>query len=125
MTPRIPSEGRYAVAEFDAVFLQPLRHLERTGANSRIVGRMDRTFDRARHHLTRAMICGGMINDAMAQQRPILHQAEHGFPLSIRCTISPENLSGACALSNQDRHPSPVWVKVSRRAGPCKGFAER
>jgi hypothetical protein len=125
VTPRIPREGRYAVAEFDAVFLQPLRHLERTGANFRIIGRMDRPFDGARDDLTLAMVCGGMVNDAMAQQRPILHQAEHGIPLSIRRTIAPEIFSGARALSNLDRRPSPVWVKVSRRAGPCKGFVER
>jgi len=29
------------------------------------------------------VISGGMVDNAMAQQRPILHQAEHGIPLSM------------------------------------------
>jgi hypothetical protein len=33
------------------------------------------------------MVRGGVINDAMAQQRPILHQAEHGVPLSMRGSL--------------------------------------
>ena len=36
-----------AVAELDAVLLQPLRHFERAGADVGIVGLDDRPFDRA------------------------------------------------------------------------------
>jgi hypothetical protein len=34
---------------------------------------MDRALDRARDDLAIAMVRGGVVNDAMAQQRPILH----------------------------------------------------
>src|SRR5262245_59787182 len=40
---------------------------------------MDRPLDRARHHRPLAVIDGGMVDDAMAKQRPILHQPEHGI----------------------------------------------
>ena len=75
---------RDAVAELDAVLLQPLRHLQRARADLGIVGCVDRALDRARDDLALAMIRGGMVDDAMAQQWPILHQAEHGIPLSLR-----------------------------------------
>ena len=90
MPPRIPRECCDAVAELDAVLLQALRYLERAGANFGIVGCMDRPLDRARDDLALAMVYGGMVNDAMAQQRPTLHQAEHGVPLSVRRTIVPK-----------------------------------
>jgi hypothetical protein len=48
---------------------------------------MDRALDRARDDLAIAMVRGGVVNDAMAQQRPILHQAEHGVPLSMRGSL--------------------------------------
>jgi hypothetical protein len=37
-----------------------------------------------------------MVDNAMAQQRPILHQAEHGIPLSMG--PSRPKLSGSCAV---------------------------
>ena len=81
MPPGVPGERRHPVAELDAVLLQPLRDLERAGADLGIVGGVDRPFDRARDDLALAMVHGGVVDDAMAQQRPILHQAEHGVPL--------------------------------------------
>jgi hypothetical protein len=48
---------------------------------------MDRALDRARDDLAIAMVRGGVVNDAMAQQRPILHQAEHGGSLSMRRSL--------------------------------------
>jgi hypothetical protein len=33
------------------------------------------------------MVRGGVVDDAMAQQRPILHQAEHGGSLSMRSSL--------------------------------------
>jgi hypothetical protein len=48
------------------------------------------------------VIFGGMVDDAMEQQRPVLHQAEHGIPL-------PGNFL--------DRRPSPVGCKVSEQMG--------
>jgi hypothetical protein len=37
---------------------------------------------------------GGMVDDAMAQQWPILHQAEHGIPLPIIELLGPAPLAG-------------------------------
>src|SRR6185437_2365426 len=78
---------------------------------------MDRALDRARDDLAFAMVRGGVVNDAMAQQRPILHQAEHGIPLCLRRTIHSEN---GCPLSGIVRGsiflgpaPSPVSAKVA------------
>jgi hypothetical protein len=38
---------------------------------------MDRTFDRASDHGTLGVIARGMIDDALAQKRPFLHEPEH------------------------------------------------
>ncbi len=122
MPPGIPRERRHAVAELDAVLLQPLRHLERARADFGIVGRVDRTFDRACDDLALAMVDGGMVDDAMAQQRPILHQAEHGIPLSVRRAVEPENFSGLMRVIRLGPAPLASRVKVSHRAGPCNGF---
>ena len=46
-----------------------------------VIGLDDRPLDRARDDLALAVIFGGMVDDAMKQQRPVLHQAEHGIPL--------------------------------------------
>jgi hypothetical protein len=39
-----------------------------------------RPFDRARDDPSLAGIRGGVIDDAMAQERPVLHQAKHCSP---------------------------------------------
>jgi hypothetical protein len=58
------------------------------------------------------VISGGMVDNAMAQQRPILHQAEHGIPLSMGRSRS--KLSGSCAVIQvPDRRPSPVVPKLA------------
>ena len=80
---------------------------ERAGADLGVVGLYDRPFDRARDDLALAMKNGGMVDDAMAQQRPILHQAEHGIPLPI--------LESWTA-------PLASRAKVSRRNGRRNGF---
>ena len=48
MPPGVPGERRDAVAELDAVLLQPLRDLQRALADLAIVGAVDRALDRAR-----------------------------------------------------------------------------
>ena len=99
MPPGIPGERRHPVAELDAVLLQPLRHLQRAGADFGVVGLVDRPLDRAGDDLALAVKRGGMVDDAMAQQRPILHQAEHGIPLLV--------------LSSLGRRPSPVGARLA------------
>jgi len=59
------------------------------------------------------MVYGGMVDDAMAQQRPILHQAEHGIPLSKRRRMRPENFSGACALSHLTGVPRQSGLRLA------------
>ena len=80
MPPGIPCKRRNAVAELHAFFLQPLRDLQRALADFTVIGAVNRAFDRARDHLAIAMLDCGMVDDAMAQQRPILHQSEHSVP---------------------------------------------
>ena len=75
--PRIPGERRDAIAELDAFLFQPLRDLQCTLADLAVVGAMDRAFDGAGDNLAIAVLNGGVVDDAMAQKRPILHQTEH------------------------------------------------
>ena len=49
------------------------------------------------------MKLGGMVDDAMAQQRPILHQAAHGIPLLV--------------YSFLDRRPSPAGLRLAAGSG--------
>ena len=39
---------------------------------------MDRPLDGARNHGAIRVLDGGVVDDAMNQQGPVLHQAEHG-----------------------------------------------
>jgi hypothetical protein len=80
MPPGIPGERRHPVAQLDAVFLQPLRHLERAGADVAVVGGADRPLDRPADDFAVAVKQSGVIDDAMAQKRPVLHQPKHGIP---------------------------------------------
>ncbi len=73
VAPSIPGQRRHPVAQLDAVFVQPLRDLERAGADRGVVSLDDRPFDRARDDLALAVEFGGVVDDAMKQQRPILH----------------------------------------------------
>jgi hypothetical protein len=77
MPPGIPGERRDAVAELDAFLLEPLRDFQRALAHLAIVGAVDRTFDRAGDHLRGCRAGSRRVDDAMAQQRPVLHQSEH------------------------------------------------
>ncbi len=105
MPPGVPAERRHPVAELDAVLLQPLRNFKRAGADRRVIGLDDRPFHRAGDHLALAVIGGGVVDDAMAQQRPVLHQPEHGIPLLRRL--------------------SPFWAGAPRRPGPRLAMASR
>src|SRR5262249_22198526 len=76
--PGVPGHGGDAVALLDAIALQTLRHLQRAGADLRVIAGGDWPLDGARDHGAVAMLDGGVIDDAMAQEWPILHQAKHG-----------------------------------------------
>ena len=73
-----------------------------------VVGFDDRAFDRAGDDLALAVKLGGMVDDAVDQQRPILHQPEHGVPL----------LETRCFWAG----PSPARAKVTGRTDRRNGF---
>ncbi len=77
--PGVPGQRRHPVAVVHAVAFEPLRHPQAPGADLAVIRGMDRSLDRAGNHRPLAMIDRGVIDDAMAQQRPILHQSEHDF----------------------------------------------
>ena len=60
--------------------LQPLRHLPGAPRDVGIGGGADRPLHRARHHLAGAVDAGGVVDDLVAEERPLLHQALHGHP---------------------------------------------
>ena len=101
VTPGVPGQRRHPVAELDAVLFQPLRHFLGALADLGVIGLDDRPLDRARNDLALAVIFGGMVDDAMEQQRPVLHQAEHGIPLLFSgawsCPKTGTHFSGPCA----------------------------
>ena len=77
----IPGERRHPVTEPDAVAVEPLGHPQRPAADRPVGGGHQRAFHRARMDGALAMVQCGMIDDAMAQKRPVLHQSQHGgFP---------------------------------------------
>ena len=61
----------------------PADRRARTRADFGVVGVVKRAFDRTRDHRPPAVVDGGMIDDAMAKERPILHEAEHDIPPGI------------------------------------------
>jgi hypothetical protein len=79
MPPGVPGERRDAVAEPEAVPGQALRHLQGARADLAIAGAMDRALDRARHDWPRRMLRRGVVDDAVDEQGPVLHEALHGL----------------------------------------------
>ncbi|MHC2621428.1 hypothetical protein ACVIW2_003460 [Bradyrhizobium huanghuaihaiense] len=77
MAPGVPGDRSDAVAELDAVALQHLGDLERALVDLGIVGAVDRSLDRSCDHLLLAMNPGGVFDDPVAEQGPVLHQTKH------------------------------------------------
>ena len=73
----VPGQRRDPVAKPEAVALQPLGDLKRPSADFGVGGAHDRTLDRPRHDLTVAVLSRRVVQDLVAQQRPVLHQSEH------------------------------------------------
>src|SRR4051795_7934975 len=99
MTPAVPRERRHPVAEPDAVSLQPLRQTQGSGADFGVVGFVDGAFDRARYDRPPRVVRCGMIDNAMAEQRPILHQSKHGVSLVLvlsRCSAPQMTIRKSC-----------------------------
>ena len=74
VTPGIPRDGGDTVAKFDAVAIQPLTDFQSTCTNFTVIGAMNRALHRARHDFLLTMNRCCMIDNTMAQQRPILHE---------------------------------------------------
>src|SRR5215468_7355884 len=77
--PSIPSKRCHPVAKPNIIAFEPLRDAERATTNLGIVRCVDRPFDGARYDRPLSRIGCGMIDDAMTQKRPVLHQAQHWF----------------------------------------------
>ena len=78
MPPGVPGQRRDAVAEADAVHLQALGEAQGARADLGIIGPVNRTFDRSRHDGTPGVLRGRVIDDAVDEKGPILHEALHG-----------------------------------------------
>jgi len=77
--PGIPGERPDPIAEPDSVLREPLRQLEGAAAHVGVGGPVDRSvLDPARRHGAAPVLGGGMVDDAMDEQGPILHQTKHG-----------------------------------------------
>jgi hypothetical protein len=99
--PGVPSHRCDPVARADAVERQPLGGAQGTLAHLRVCRAVDRPFDRAGYDLSVRMLLPGMIDDAVNQQRPVLHEAKHRLPPSmdrlVRFFIGEEYpLAGRC-----------------------------
>jgi hypothetical protein len=67
MAPGVPGNGGDAVAELDAVAIQPLRYLQRAVPDFGIIGAMDGTFDRSCDDLLGAMDGRRMFENSVTQ----------------------------------------------------------
>ena len=77
MAPGIPRDGGDAVAELDAVAIEPLRHLQCAIADFGVIGPMNRAFDRSRYDFLRSMNGRRVLDNPVTKQRPVLHQSPH------------------------------------------------
>src|SRR6516162_3767945 len=128
MPPSSPSKRCHPVTKPRAVAFEPLRDAERATTNLGIVRCVHRPFDGASDDRPLSRIGRGMIDDAMTQKRPVLHQAQHWFPpvsgtilhgtnriefrRVLHCRITqaavPPKLIGCCGQAN-----SPTERKVT------------
>src|SRR4051812_23531075 len=99
MPPRVPCQRCNPIAGLDAVALEPLRELQRSLADLGIVRGVNRSFDRAAYDRTTAMLDRGVVDDAMAEERPILHQAKHGHFSPGRLLLLPVPRPDGCSLA--------------------------
>ena len=111
----VPGERPHPVAEPDAVAVEALGDLQGAGADLRIVGGHQRAFDRARMDAARTVVQCRVIDDAMAQQRPVLHQSQHGSLPGRRPSV-PARLQ-LRELSQPWMRGKPVSMRILLLAG--------
>src|SRR5215468_9258736 len=78
MPPCVPGERRHTVAEPDAVTFEALGHFKGARANLGVVRGVNGTLNRARNYGPGGVVGRRVVDNPMAQQRPVLHQSEHG-----------------------------------------------
>src|SRR5262249_51448253 len=67
----------HAIAGPDAGLIEALRQAQRARAKLGVGGGVKWAFDRARNDRAFRVVDSGMVDDAMAKERPILHQSAH------------------------------------------------
>ena len=77
MPPGVPRQRRDAVAGLDARAFELLGDAQGAVAHLRIIGGVYRPFDRAGNHLPFGVVGGGVVDDPVTEQRPVLHETEH------------------------------------------------
>jgi hypothetical protein len=87
VTPSVPGKRADAVADLEAVLLEALGDPERAAAHFAVIRRVDRAFHRAADHRPVRMMDRGVVDDAVAKQRPLLHEALHEFPPRTSCAL--------------------------------------
>src|ERR1700723_2221934 len=117
MTPGVPGNRGHAVAELDAVALQPLRDLQRALVDFGIIGAMDGTFDRPGNDFLRAVDRCCVFENPVTQQRPVLHQTKH--------TNVPPQDSTACRGSFAQSKAKSSAESGCRKWASCRGSGGR
>ena len=73
----VPGQGADAVARLDAQRRERLRHLLRPHPGISVGIAVEAAFQGPRYDFSVAVIEGGVLDELLDQQRPILHEAEH------------------------------------------------
>lgn len=82
----VPGQRRDAVARPDALYRQAFGGLQGPAADLRIAASpQPAILDGAGHDLARPVLDRGMVDDAVEEQGPVLHQAEHVVPPELFC----------------------------------------
>src|SRR5207249_2408227 len=84
MTPGVPGERCNTVPQPNAVALKPLGDPQRARPYLRVIRRVDCAFNGAGDHQSLGMIGSRMVEYAVTEQWPILHQTKHGVSSCIR-----------------------------------------
>src|SRR5262245_37290021 len=100
VAPGVPGNCGDAVAELDALAVEPLRYFQRACMNFGVIGAMNGPFDGARDDLLRAVILRRAFDNPMAQPRPILHQSEHTHfpPTALFVVAQPADVTGGSGI---------------------------
>jgi len=84
MTRGVPRQGRDTVADADAIAVKTLCELQGASPDFGVGRAMQRAFHRAGNNRTVGVLDRRVINHAVDQKRPVLHQSEH-WRVSPKC----------------------------------------